>query len=115
LAAGHDLCDRLRRTPAERQIGYRALFRDVLDAGFFDALRAATNRGWARESPGCRFAHPGYACYRFVMRDAAPATAVVGRLDRRSSKRRSLRLDADACDYRVARSSRAMTPVDGAR
>jgi putative transposase len=48
LAVGHDLYyDRLGRTPAERQIGYRALFRDALDAGFIDALRAATNGGWA--------------------------------------------------------------------
>jgi len=47
LAAAHDLYDRLGRTPAERQIGYRALFRDALDAGFIEALRAATNGGWA--------------------------------------------------------------------
>jgi putative transposase len=47
LVAGHDLYDRLGRTPAERQIGYRALFRDALDAGFIDELRAATNGGWA--------------------------------------------------------------------
>jgi putative transposase len=47
LAAGHDLYDRLGRTHAERQIGYRALFRDALDAGFIDELRAATNGGWA--------------------------------------------------------------------
>jgi putative transposase len=47
LAAAHDLYDRLGRTPAERQVGYRTLFRDALDADFIDDLRAATNGGWA--------------------------------------------------------------------
>jgi putative transposase len=46
-AAARDLFDRLGRTPAERQVGYRTLFRDALDAGFIDELRAATNGGWA--------------------------------------------------------------------
>ena len=32
---------------AERHVGYRTLFRDALDAGFIEALRAATNGGWA--------------------------------------------------------------------
>ena len=47
LAAAHDLYDRLGPTQAERQKGYRTLFREALDAGFIDELRAATNGGWA--------------------------------------------------------------------
>ena len=44
---GHELYDRLARTPAERQKEYRALFRAALDVDFVDGLRAATNGGWA--------------------------------------------------------------------
>jgi putative transposase len=47
LATGRDIYDRLGRTQAERQIGYRAVFRDALDPGFIDELRAANNGGWA--------------------------------------------------------------------
>jgi len=47
LLTGHELYDRLGRTPAERQKEYRALFRGALDRNFVDSLRAATNGGWA--------------------------------------------------------------------
>ena len=47
LLTGHELYDRLGRTPAERQKEYRALFRAALDDDFVDGLRAATNGGWA--------------------------------------------------------------------
>jgi putative transposase len=47
LLTGHELYDRLARTPAERQKQYRALFRTALDPDFVDSLRAATNGGWA--------------------------------------------------------------------
>ena len=47
LLTGHELYDRLGRTPAERQKEYRALFRGALDRDFVDSLRAATNGGWA--------------------------------------------------------------------
>ena len=45
--AGHELYDRIGRTQAERQQGYRTLFRTALEDGFLDDLRAATNGGWA--------------------------------------------------------------------
>lgn len=47
LVADHPLYRALGRTGAERQKEYRALFRPALEAGFVDALRAATNGGWA--------------------------------------------------------------------
>jgi putative transposase len=47
LVAPHRLFKRLGRSAAERQKEYRALFRGKLDAEFVDALRAATNGGWA--------------------------------------------------------------------
>jgi putative transposase len=47
LLLDHELYDSLGATPAERQQAYRALFRDMLDADFVAALRAATNGGWA--------------------------------------------------------------------
>ena len=47
LVAGHALYDALGRDPAARQKAYRALFRPALDPGFVEALRAATNGGWA--------------------------------------------------------------------
>jgi putative transposase len=47
LLSGHELYDRLGRTPADRQQEYRALFRAALDENFVDGLRAATNGGWA--------------------------------------------------------------------
>ena len=43
----HGLYRRLGASPAERQRDYRALFRAALDADFVDALRRATNGGWA--------------------------------------------------------------------
>jgi hypothetical protein len=39
----HPLYRALRTAAVERQRAYRALFRPSLDAGFVDALRAATN------------------------------------------------------------------------
>jgi hypothetical protein len=47
LVAGHELYDRIGGTLAERQKGYRTLFRTALEDGFLDDLRAATNGGWA--------------------------------------------------------------------
>jgi putative transposase len=47
LAAGHPVYDALGATPAERRKAYRALFRQALDAETVDALRRATNGGWA--------------------------------------------------------------------
>jgi putative transposase len=43
----HPLYRTLASAAVERQRAYRALFRPSLDAGFVDALRAATNGGWA--------------------------------------------------------------------
>ena len=47
LAAGHPVFRRLGGNAAERQQEYRALFRRALDEDFLDALRRATNGGWA--------------------------------------------------------------------
>jgi putative transposase len=47
LVSEHALYRALGRSAAERQKEYRALFRPALDDGFVDALRAATNGGWA--------------------------------------------------------------------
>ena len=47
LLLDHPLLRALGRDPAERQKAYRALFRAALDADFIEALRAATNGGWA--------------------------------------------------------------------
>ena len=43
----HPLYDALGRSADERRKAYRALFREALDPGVLDALRAATNGGWA--------------------------------------------------------------------
>ncbi len=47
LVADHPLYRALGPTAALRQEAYRALFRPALEPGFVDALRAATNGGWA--------------------------------------------------------------------
>ncbi|HLI22170.1 MAG TPA: transposase [Stellaceae bacterium] len=47
LVAEHPLYRALGRSAAERQKEYRALFRAALDEAFLDAMRAATNGGWA--------------------------------------------------------------------
>lgn len=47
LVSPHRLFKRLGRSTAERQKEYRALFRGKANAEFVDALRAATNGGWA--------------------------------------------------------------------
>jgi putative transposase len=47
LVAEHPLYRALGRSKAERQAEYRALFRGGLDDGFVEALRRATNGGWA--------------------------------------------------------------------
>jgi len=47
LAAFHPMLRRLGRSLAERQLAWRALFREKLDPAFVEALRAATNGGWA--------------------------------------------------------------------
>jgi putative transposase len=46
ILTGHELYDRLGGTAVERQKAYRALVRAALDAGFVEAVRAATNGGW---------------------------------------------------------------------
>lgn len=43
----HPLYRALGRSADERQKAYRALFREGLDLEVLDALRAATNGGWA--------------------------------------------------------------------
>jgi putative transposase len=43
----HEVYGRLGGTAAERQKAYRALFRAALDDGFVEAVRTATNGGWA--------------------------------------------------------------------
>jgi len=43
----HALYRSLGKTAIERQRAYRALFRSALDTCFVEALRAATNGGWA--------------------------------------------------------------------
>jgi putative transposase len=47
LVSDHDIYCRLGTNQTARQAAYRALFRAALDADFLDALRAATNGGWA--------------------------------------------------------------------
>ena len=47
LVAPHELYRALGRSAAARQAAYRALFREALDAELIDALRDATQGGWA--------------------------------------------------------------------
>jgi putative transposase len=47
LVSSHQIFERLGTAPIERQKAYRELFRSALDSDFVDALRAATNGGWA--------------------------------------------------------------------
>jgi hypothetical protein len=47
LLSGHALFEGLGASPADRRKAYRELFRTAPDADFADALRAATNGGWA--------------------------------------------------------------------
>src|SRR6266568_8682797 len=47
LVSTHDLYRRLGANQTARQAAYRALFRAELDDDFLEALRAATNGGWA--------------------------------------------------------------------
>ena len=47
LASDHPLYRRLGKTASERQQEYRSLFRGKLPEAFVEALRAATNGGWA--------------------------------------------------------------------
>jgi putative transposase len=47
LVADHEIYRRIAKTPADRQTGYRALFRTALDKAFVEELRAATHGGWA--------------------------------------------------------------------
>jgi len=54
LVGDHDLYRRLGRTDAERQAAYRTLFHTALDPEFVDALRTATNGGWALGSDAFR-------------------------------------------------------------
>jgi putative transposase len=47
LAAFHPVFLRLGRNPEAQQKTYRGLVNERLDPAFVDALRAATNGGWA--------------------------------------------------------------------
>lgn len=47
LIVAHPLYQALGAAPAARQKAYRGLFREALDDAFLDAVRAATNGGWA--------------------------------------------------------------------
>ncbi len=47
LVSDHPLYHALGRGAAERQTAYQGLFQTALEPGFVDALRAATNGGWA--------------------------------------------------------------------
>jgi putative transposase len=47
LVSDHESFERLGRGPNDRQKAYRELFRSKLDEEFIDALRTATNGGWA--------------------------------------------------------------------
>jgi putative transposase len=47
LVIDHPIYEALGRSAAERQKEYRTLFRAALDPDFVEALRAATNGGWA--------------------------------------------------------------------
>lgn len=54
LLTEHALYRALGASAAERQAGYRALFNGMLDPEFVEALRAATNGGWALGGEGFR-------------------------------------------------------------
>jgi len=47
LLSEHPLYKRLARTTAERQEGYRALFKHAVDQDELASIREATNKGWA--------------------------------------------------------------------
>ncbi|MDR3528592.1 MAG: transposase [Rhizomicrobium sp.] len=47
LAASHPIWRRLGRSALMQQQAYRGLIREALEPGFVEALRAATNGGWA--------------------------------------------------------------------
>ena len=47
LVTSHEVFGRLGTGPIEQQAGYRALFRETLADEFVQALRDATNGGWA--------------------------------------------------------------------
>ena len=47
LVAPHELYQRLGRTEEERQSAYRQLFRAQVSKADVDAIRDATNKGWA--------------------------------------------------------------------
>ncbi len=85
LACEHPLYRALGRTRAERQSSYRALFRQALDGGMVDALRAATNGGWALGDE--RFAQH---VAKLAGRRAVPLAA--GRPTKRRQNRRQLSL-----------------------
>lgn len=52
LAAYHPVWRRLGRSIEEQQATYRALIREALDPAFVEALRQATNGGWALGGEG---------------------------------------------------------------
>src|SRR5580658_3757477 len=84
--------------------------------GVFVARIETTVRAVARRVDAIRnhAASYGRVPSDVILRDAAPPTAVVARLDRRSSTPRLLDLSLPSLEYWVARSSRAMTVVCGA-
>jgi putative transposase len=82
---GHALFDGLGASPADRRKVCRELFRTAPDVDFADALRAATNGGWALGD--ARFKRQ---IAKALSRRVAPLPK--GRPPRRKSDRRQLNL-----------------------
>jgi len=81
LAAFHPVWRRLGRSAAARQQAYRDLIGEKLDPGFVEALRAATNGGWALGSERFRAEIAEAACRRAgpLPRGPRPSAAADGR------------------------------------
>jgi putative transposase len=75
LVSDHPVYQALGRGAEARQSAYRALFCGALESGFVNALRAATNGGWALGT--ARFAKPveEATCGAASARPSAEATA----------------------------------------
>jgi hypothetical protein len=63
LVSDHPVYRALGRGAEARQSAYRALFRGALESGFVNALRAATNGGWA-----CAAMIDNYRCNKRALR-----------------------------------------------
>jgi hypothetical protein len=63
LVSDHPVYPVLGRGAEARQSAYRALFRGALESGFVNALRAATNGGWA-----CAAMIDNYRCNKRALR-----------------------------------------------